>query len=82
MHHCWKAVLQDTVAFSMTEAEYIAAVETSKEALWLRGLVKTFSVVKDLVRVHCDNQNAIYLAKDHRYYKRTKHIDARYHKIR
>ena len=29
----WKAVLQDTVALSTTEAEYIFAVEVSKEAL-------------------------------------------------
>ena len=36
----WKAELQDTVALSMTEAEYMAAVETSKEDLWLRGLVE------------------------------------------
>jgi len=33
----WKVELQDTIALSTTEAEYMAAVETSKEALWLRG---------------------------------------------
>jgi len=32
----WKAELQDTVALSTTEAEYMATVETSKKALWLR----------------------------------------------
>ena len=41
----WKAKLQDTVALSTTEAEYIAAIEASKEALWLRGLVQTFSII-------------------------------------
>jgi len=47
----WKAELQDTIALSMTEAEYMVTVEASKEALWLRGLVETSSTV----RVHCDS---------------------------
>ena len=74
----WKAELQDTVTLSMTEAEYMAAVEVSKEALWLRGLIETFSIIHDSV----DSQSAIHLAKDHRYHKRTKHINVRFHKIR
>jgi len=78
----WKAELQDTITLLATEAEYMAIVEASKEALWLRGLVETFSIIQDSVRVHCDNQSAIHLAKDHRYHKRTKHIDVRFHKIR
>ena len=61
----------------------MATVEALKEASWLRGLVETFSIIHDSVRVHCDSQSAIHLAKkDHRYHKRTKHIDVRYHKIR
>ena len=41
----WKAELQDIVILSITEAECMAAVEASKETLWLRGLVETFSVI-------------------------------------
>ena len=48
----------------------------------MRGLVENFGIIHDLVRVHCDNQSAIYLAKDHMYHKRTKHTNVRYHKIR
>ena len=47
----WKAKLQDTVALSTTETEYIAAIEASKEALWLRELVETFSIIQDSVWV-------------------------------
>ena len=43
----WKAELQDTIALSTTEAEYMAAVEASKEALWLRGFVETLSIIQD-----------------------------------
>jgi len=78
----WMAGLQDTVALLTTEAEYITVVKASKEALWLRGLVETFSIIQNSVRVHCDSQSVIHLAKDHRYHKRAKHIDVRYHTIR
>ena len=77
----WKTELQDTVALSTTETEYIVVVDASKEALWLRGLAETFGIMQDSIRVHCDSQNAIHLAKDHKDHKRKKHIDARYHKI-
>ena len=77
----WKTELQDTIALLMIEAEYMAAVEALKEALWLRGLVETFSIIHNLVQVHCDSQSAIHLAKVHRHHKRMKHIDVRYHKI-
>ena len=71
-----------TVALVMIEATYMTAVETSKEALWLRGLVETFAIIHDSVRVHYDDQSANHLAKNHMYHKRVKHIDVRYHKIR
>ena len=60
----------------------MAAVEAPKEALWLRGLVETSSIIQDSVWVRCDSQSAIHFAKDHRYHKRTNHIDVSYHKIR
>ena len=48
----------------------------------MKCLVGTFGIIQDSVRVHCDSQSAIHLAKDHRFHKRTKHIDVRYHRIR
>jgi len=41
----WKAELQNIIALSMIKVEYMTAVEASKEALWLRGLVETFSII-------------------------------------
>ena len=78
----WKAELQDTVALLMTEAEYMAAVEASKENLSLKGLVETFGIIHNLIQVHFHSQSVILLAEDHRYHKRMNHIDVRYHKIR
>lgn len=36
----WKSILQQIVAFSTTEADYIALVEAIKEGMWLRGLAE------------------------------------------
>jgi len=49
----WKTELHDTVTLSTIEVKYMTAVETSKEALWLRKLVETFSIIQDSVQVHC-----------------------------
>ena len=58
----------------------MTAVEASKKALWLRELVETFDIIQDSVRIHCDSQSVIYLAKECSYHKRTKNIDVTYHK--
>ncbi|KAE8673710.1 hypothetical protein F3Y22_tig00111774pilonHSYRG00047 [Hibiscus syriacus] len=42
---CWKSSVQSVVALSTTEAEYMAATEAAKEALWLTGLVKELGVL-------------------------------------
>jgi len=78
----WKTELQDRVALSTTELEYVDAAEASKEALWLRELVGTFSIIQDSIQVYCDSQSVIHLTKNHMYHKWTKHIDVRYHMIR
>lgn len=36
----WKAKLQPVVALSSKEAKFIATIETTKEAIWLKGLLK------------------------------------------
>ena len=82
MHHKLEGRVQNTVSLSTIEVKHMAIVEASKEVLWFRGLVETFSIIQDSVRVYCDNQSAIHLAKDHRYHKKMKQIDVRYHKIR
>jgi hypothetical protein len=37
-------MIQSTIAMSTAEAEYMAAAEASKEALWLRGLVRELGI--------------------------------------
>ena len=40
----WNNKLQPTVAVSTSEAEYMAAAQAVKEALWLRTLLKDFGI--------------------------------------
>ncbi|KAH9741104.1 Integrase catalytic domain-containing protein [Citrus sinensis] len=42
----WRSILQSTIALSTTEAEYMAATEVIKEAIWLKvGLIPNFGYV-------------------------------------
>lgn len=78
----WRALLQPITALSTTEAEYIALAEAGKEAIWLNGLVSQMGITQDCVKLKCDSQSAIYLAKNQVFSGRSKHIEARYHRIR
>ncbi|CAM8902732.1 unnamed protein product [Rhodiola kirilowii] len=78
----WKSQLQSIVALSLIEAEYIAATETVKEAIWLMGMIKEIQGVSRVPILHMDSQSALYLCKDPVYHERTKHIDVRFHFIR
>jgi hypothetical protein len=81
----WKSSKQDTVADSTTEAEYIAASEAAKEAVWIRKFVSELGVVPSAsspVNLYCDNSGAIALAKEHRSHKKSRHRLRKYHLIR
>ncbi|KAH9687883.1 Integrase catalytic domain-containing protein [Citrus sinensis] len=78
----WKATLQYVVALSTTEAEYTAATEAVKEALWLQGLMRELGVKKKTVTVYCDSSSALHLCRNPAHHERTKHIDIKFHFIR
>ncbi|KAE8731199.1 SWI/SNF-related matrix-associated actin-dependent regulator of chromatin subfamily A member [Hibiscus syriacus] len=78
----WKSTLQSTVALSTIEAEYMAVTEVVKEVIWLQGLFGELGMEQKHIKVHCDSQSAIHLAKNQVYHARTKHIDVRYHFVR
>ncbi|KAK8977917.1 hypothetical protein V6N11_059547 [Hibiscus sabdariffa] len=81
----WKSSKQDTIADSRTEAEYIAASEATKEAVWIKKFVTELGVVpstSDAMELYCDNNGAIAQAKEPRSHQRSKHILRRFHLIR
>ena len=81
----WKSSKQETVADSTTEAEYIAAAEAAKEAVWIRKFLIGLGVVPlaaEPVPLLCDNNGAIAQAKEPRSHQRSKHVLRRFHLIR
>lgn len=79
-HECRK---QQTVALSSTEAEYMGVCEASKEAIFLKN-VMLFLTGKEVgpIVLYNDNQSAKKLTENCMFYKRSKHIDVRFHFIR
>jgi hypothetical protein len=75
----WQSKRQPTVAASTTEAEYMAAAFTVKEAIWLRLLLADLHLQSGTVPIKADNQSAIKILKNPVTSARSKHIDVAYH---
>jgi hypothetical protein len=67
--------IQSIVAFSNIEVEYMEATLARKEVVWLQILCSGTGLVQQVVRIDCDIQCAIFLAKKPTYHSKTKHID-------
>jgi hypothetical protein len=80
----WRSKLQDCTATGTTEAEYVAASDAAKEALWLGRLARTFLQCnsKWIPTVFSDNQGALALAENPIHHNASKHIEVRYHFVR
>lgn len=79
----WQAKSQSVVTLSTLEAEFIAASDATREAIWLRRMENSLSDVSPNkpVRVGCDNQGAALKLIDTDIFKtKTKHIDVKYHR--
>ena len=78
----WISKLQQVVALSTTEAEYVAAIEASKEMIWLQRFMEELGKKQESSRLYSDSQSVIRLAKNSIFHLRTKHIELKYHFIR
>ena len=77
----WKSRKQPTVALSSCEAKYVAissAVQKAKFLIQLMNKITRAKVIQN-VKINCDSQGAIALAKDPIRKERSKHIDIKYH---
>ena len=75
----------ECMILSTTKAEYIAALDATKEAIWLHRLTANFSaksrIDHPMSTLYCDSQSAIHLIRNLVYHAKTKHIEVRYHHI-
>ncbi|GJV92386.1 retrotransposon protein, putative, ty1-copia subclass [Tanacetum coccineum] len=81
----WKISKQSTTAMSSMEAEYIAAAEAAREAIWIRKFIFGLGVVPSIDRpmdMYCDNTGAITIANEPGVQKGAKHFRRKYHFIR
>lgn len=72
----WKSKKQSTISRSSAEAEYRAMASAAAEVTWVVRLLEELGVnhLKP-VTLHCDNQSALYIAKNPVFHERTKHIE-------
>ncbi|GKB26814.1 retrotransposon protein, putative, ty1-copia subclass [Tanacetum coccineum] len=81
----WKSTKQSIFATSSTDAEYIAAFDASKEAVWIRKFISGLNVaptIEEPITMYCDNTRAIAIAKDHGVTKGARHFRAKVHYLR
>jgi len=73
---------QGDIALSSTEAEYIAAGETTKELAWMCQLLRELGIDFDTPTLFVDNQSAIRHIKNQDTSKFMKHVKIKYHYVR
>jgi hypothetical protein len=82
---CWKSSKQSVTADSTTEAEYIAASEAAKEAVWIRQFLEGLGVVpsaKSPIPLLCDNSGAVFQAREPNSSNKSRHVLRKFHLIR
>ena len=75
----WKSKLQQTVAVSTMEAEYMAAGAAVKEALALKKMLGDFNINSGVISIFGDSQSALAVLKNPISSARAKHIDVIHH---
>ncbi|KAK0585925.1 hypothetical protein LWI29_036357 [Acer saccharum] len=78
----WRSIKQSCITDSTMVAEYVAACEAAKGAVWLRQFLIDLEVVPNAnkqITIYCDNSGAVANLREPRSHKRGKHIERKYH---
>ena len=63
------------------EAEYMAISDCSRQAIWIKTLIKELRIKIRSILIYGDNQGSIFIASNAVQESCTKHINIRYHYI-
>ena len=78
----WSSTKQEIVTLSSCEAEFMAATEAAKQAIWLQELLgEAIGEESKRVIIKVDNKSAIALSRNLVFHGRSKHIHRRFHFI-
>lgn len=76
----WCSQKQEIVALSSCEAEFMAATEAAKQAIWLQELLgEVVGKTCEKVKIMVDNKLVIALIKNSVFHGRSKNIHRRFH---
>ncbi|KAM1913352.1 hypothetical protein ACFX14_001304 [Malus domestica] len=81
----WKSAKQTVIATSTMEAEFVACFEWMKQAVWLKNFLTDLKMVKSIqkpVRMFCDNNSAVFFAKNNRRTSASRLMDVKFLKVR
>ena len=77
----WTSHAQKTMAYSSTEAEYMALSDCTCQVTWIWSLLGELSYKLNAILICSDNQGSIFMASNSVMEPRSKHIDIHYHGI-
>ncbi|GJR99884.1 hypothetical protein Tco_0316393 [Tanacetum coccineum] len=81
----WKSSKQSTTAMSATEAEYIADLEATMEAFWIRKFILGLGIVPTInepIKIFCDNSATLLIANEPGVQRGARQYHRRYHYVR
>ena len=74
----WRSHTQKTIALSSMEAKYMAISDCSRQAIWIKTLIKELGIKIRSIPIYDDNQGFIFIASNAVQESHTKHINICY----
>jgi hypothetical protein len=81
----WSSQRQKTVAILTINTEYIAGAKAAKEAVWIRNFINDLRIPRvyiDIVLLYINNNLALKLTRNPKFYSKSKHINVKHYFIR